>query len=63
VPTYWEPAGVFPDHEPNPLLEENRRFIIDTVRETGADLGVAWDGDGDRRFFIGDTGEFVAGDY
>ena len=63
VETYWEPDGEFPDHEPNPLLEENRRFIIDKVRETGADLGIAWDGDADRCFFIDDTGEFVAGDF
>jgi phosphomannomutase len=61
--TYWEPDGEFPDHEPNPLLEENRRFIIDKVRETGADLGIAWDGDADRCFFIDDSGEFVAGDF
>ena len=61
--TYWEPDGEFPDHEPNPLLEENRRFIIDRVRDTGADLGIAWDGDADRCFFIDDTGEFVAGDF
>jgi phosphomannomutase len=61
--TYWEPDGEFPDHEPNPLLEENRRFIIDKVRETGADLGIAWDGDADRCFFIDDGGEFVAGDF
>jgi phosphomannomutase len=60
---YWEPDGDFPDHEPNPLIEENRRFIIDKVRETGADLGIAWDGDADRCFFIDDTGEFVAGDF
>ena len=63
VPTYWEPDGEFPDHEPNPLLEENRQFIIDKVREQGADLGIAWDGDADRCFFIDDTGEFVAGDF
>jgi phosphomannomutase len=63
VPTYWEPDGEFPDHEPNPLLEENRRFIIDKVRETGADLGIAWDGDADRCFFIDDTGRFVDGDF
>jgi phosphomannomutase len=61
--TYWEPDGEFPDHEPNPLLEENRRFIIDRVRDTGADLGIAWDGDADRCFFIDDTGEFVDGDF
>jgi phosphomannomutase len=63
IRTYWEPDGEFPDHEPNPLLEENRRFIIEKVRESGADLGIAWDGDADRCFFIDDTGEFVAGDF
>jgi phosphomannomutase len=63
VATYWEPDGEFPDHEPNPLLPENRQFIIDKVREQGADLGIAWDGDADRCFFIDDTGEFVAGDF
>jgi phosphomannomutase len=63
VRTYWEPDGEFPDHEPNPLLPENRRFVIDKVRESGADLGIAWDGDADRCFFIDDTGEFVAGDF
>src|SRR5689334_21687512 len=52
VTTYWEPDGEFPDHEPNPLLPENREFIIAKVRETGADLGIAWDGDADRCFFI-----------
>ena len=63
VKTYWAPDGELPDHEPNPLLEENRRFIVDKVRETGAELGIAWDGDADRCFFIDDTGEFVAGDF
>jgi phosphomannomutase len=63
IETYWEPDGEFPDHEPNPLLEENRRFIVDKVRETGAQLGIAWDGDADRCFFIDDSGEFVAGDF
>ncbi len=63
VRTYWEPDGEFPDHEPNPLLPENRQFIIDKVRETGADLGIAWDGDADRCFFIDDTGAFVDGDF
>src|SRR4051812_47011412 len=52
VKTYWTPDGTFPDHEPNPLLEENRRFIIEQVRNQGADLGIAWDGDADRCFFI-----------
>ena len=60
---YFEPNGQFPGHEPNPLLEENRRLIIDTVRSEGAELGIAWDGDADRCFFIDDTGEFVPGDF
>ena len=63
IELYWTPDGNFPDHEPNPLLEENRRLIIDTVRETGADLGIAWDGDADRCFFIDDNGSFVDGDF
>ncbi|HEY5260989.1 MAG TPA: phosphomannomutase/phosphoglucomutase, partial [Solirubrobacteraceae bacterium] len=63
IETYWTPDGSFPDHEPNPLLPENRAFIIEKVKETGADLGIAWDGDADRCFFIDDTGEFVDGDF
>jgi phosphomannomutase len=63
VETYWSPDGNFPDHEPNPLLPENRQFIIDKVLETGADLGIAWDGDADRCFFIDDLGRFVDGDF
>jgi phosphomannomutase len=61
--TYWKPDGNFPDHEPNPLLEENRRFIVEQVKSAGADLGIAWDGDADRCFFIDDRGEFVDGDF
>jgi phosphomannomutase len=60
---YFVPDGEFPDHEPNPLLEENRRLIIDRVRSTGADLGIAWDGDADRCFFIDGSGEFCDGDF
>jgi phosphomannomutase len=63
IETYWTPDGNFPDHEPNPLLPENRKLIMEKVRDTGADLGIAWDGDADRCFFIDDTGEFVPGDF
>jgi phosphomannomutase len=60
---YWVPDGDFPDHDPNPLVEENRQFIIDKVREEDADLGIAWDGDADRCFFIDAEGVFVEGDF
>src|SRR5262249_55585397 len=60
---YFEPDGSFPNHEPNPLLPENREFIVHKVAEEGADLGVAFDGDADRCFFVDDTGEFVPGDF
>jgi phosphomannomutase len=63
VPAYWTPDGNFPDHEPNPLLPENREFIMRKVVEEQADLGIAWDGDADRCFFIDDTGAFVDGDF
>jgi phosphomannomutase len=63
VETYWVPDGNFPDHEPNPLLPENRQFIMQAVVDQGADLGIAWDGDADRCFFIDDQGGFVDGDF
>jgi phosphomannomutase len=63
IETYWKPDGEFPDHEPNPLLPENRAFIVEKVKETGADLGIAWDGDADRCFFIDEQGGFVDGDF
>jgi phosphomannomutase len=63
VRCFFEPDGDFPNHEPNPLLEENRRFIVAKVEEEGADLGIAFDGDADRCFFVDDTGEFVPGDF
>ena len=63
VPTYWAPDGAFPGHEPNPLLPENRTFVIDKVRSERADLGIAWDGDADRCFFIDGDGRFVDGDF
>jgi phosphomannomutase len=60
---YFKPDGEFPDHEPNPLLPENRALIMKRVRASGADLGIAWDGDADRCFFIDGTGEFCDGDF
>ncbi len=63
VRCYFEPDGSFPNHEPNPLLPENREFIVRKTLEESADLGVAFDGDGDRCFFVDDTGEFVPGDF
>ena len=63
VETYFTPDGSFPGHDPNPLLPENRRMIIERVRAEGADLGIAWDGDADRCFFIDETGDFIDGDF
>ncbi|MBA2420625.1 MAG: phosphomannomutase/phosphoglucomutase [Thermoleophilaceae bacterium] len=63
VAAYWEPDGDLPGHEPNPLLPENREFIVDKLLECEAELGIAWDGDADRCFFIDDTGRFVDGDF
>jgi phosphomannomutase len=55
--------GSFPNHEANPLIEENRRDIVERVIAEKADIGIAWDGDADRCFFIDGTGEFIAGDF
>jgi len=63
VRCFFEPDGTFPNHEPNPLLPENREFIIGKVIEERADLGVAFDGDADRCFFVDDEGAFVPGDF
>jgi phosphomannomutase len=63
VEAYWQPNGEFPDHEPNPLLEQNREFIMQEVVRREADLGIAWDGDADRCFFIDEAGTFVDGDF
>ncbi|HEY1316003.1 MAG TPA: phosphomannomutase/phosphoglucomutase [Gaiella sp.] len=63
VRCYFEPDGSFPNHQPNPLLPENRAFIVERTRSEGAQLGVAYDGDADRCFFVDDTGEFVPGDF
>ena len=63
VRCYFEPDGTFPNHEPNPLLPENREFIISQDARGEADFGVAYDGDADRCFFVDDTGDFVPGDF
>ena len=63
VRCYFDPDGTFPNHEPNPLLPENREFIVRKTLEEGADFGVAFDGDADRCFFVDDAGEFVPGDF
>jgi len=55
--------GTFPNHEANPLLEENRRDITAEVIRKKADIGIAWDGDADRCFFIDGSGEFISGDF
>jgi len=55
--------GTFPTHEANPLIEENRRDIVEQVVRQGADIGIAWDGDADRCFFIDGKGGFVPGDF
>jgi phosphomannomutase len=55
--------GTFPNHESNPLLEENRRDITAEVVRQKADIGIAWDGDADRCFFLDGTGEFISGDF
>jgi len=55
--------GTFPNHEANPLLEENRRDITEEVIRQKADIGIAWDGDADRCFFIDGSGEFISGDF
>jgi phosphomannomutase len=59
----FEVDGTFPNHEANPLIEENRRDITERVIADKADIGIAWDGDADRCFFIDGAGEFIAGDF
>jgi phosphomannomutase len=59
----FEIDGRFPNHEANPLIEENRRDSVQRVIAERADIGIAWDGDADRCFFIDGRGEFISGDF
>lgn len=59
----FEIDGTFPNHEANPLIAENRRDITAAVTRQRADIGIAWDGDADRCFFLDGTGEFISGDF
>ena len=59
----FEIDGSFPNHEANPLIENNRRDLVEAVIETHADAGIAWDGDADRCFFVDGEGRFVPGDF
>jgi phosphomannomutase len=59
----FEIDGTFPNHEANPLIEENRQDITAEVIRQKADVGIAWDGDADRCFFIDGGGEFISGDF
>jgi phosphomannomutase len=63
IKLHHEADGHFPNGVPNPMLEENRTASAALVRESGADLGIAWDGDFDRCFFYDHTGEFIEGYY
>jgi len=62
IPLYFTLDGTFPNHEANPLKLENLNDLIAKVRETGADLGVSFDGDADRSAFVDETGEPVGSD-
>jgi len=60
---HHEPDGSFPNGVPNPMLEKNRQSTVECVRRSGANLGVAWDGDFDRCFLFDERGRFIEGYY
>ncbi len=57
------PDGKFPQGVPNPMLEENRGPTLEALKKSGADVGIAWDGDYDRCFFYDSKGTFIEGYY
>jgi phosphomannomutase len=63
IKVHHEPDGSFPNGVPNPMLEENREVTIEQIRQSGAALGIAWDGDFDRCFFFDENGRFIEGYY
>ena len=63
IKIYNEPNGLFPNGIPNPILEQNRGATVEAVLQHGADMGIAWDGDFDRCFFVDETGRFIEGYY
>ena len=63
IKVHHEPDGDFPNGIPNPMIVENRAATIDAIKESGADLGIAWDGDFDRCFFFDENGRFIEGYY
>jgi len=63
IKVHHQPDSSFPNGVPNPMLEENRRSTVEAMRASGADIGLAWDGDFDRCFFFDEHGGFVEGYY
>jgi phosphomannomutase len=63
IPLYFEPDGNFPNHEANPIKAENMRDLVAKVKESGADLGVAFDGDGDRSMYVDEQGNIIPADF
>ncbi|MCK5921892.1 MAG: phosphomannomutase CpsG, partial [Methylococcales bacterium] len=63
IKVHFDPDGSFPNGIPNPLLPERRKATIQAIKETGADLGLSWDGDFDRCFFFDEHGNFIEGYY
>lgn len=63
IPMFFEPNGNFPNHIPDPLIPENKKALEEKVKQEKADLGIAFDGDADRCFFIDETGYALPGDF